>query len=100
MVTSDVARVEGQTRLSTDTGDATEFTRFSSLLVKRDGRWLVAEIREYPAPVEDVSTFDRLKELELYHALSGAFVIILREQNRRSLTASAHASLIGLIGPE
>ena len=63
-LTPDVARVEGQTRLSTDTGDASEFTRFSSLLVKRDGKWLVAEIREYPAPVEDVSNYDRLKELE------------------------------------
>jgi uncharacterized protein (TIGR02246 family) len=63
-VTADVARVEGQTRLSTDAGDATEFTRVSSLLVKRDGKWLVAEIREYPAPVEDVSSYDRLKELE------------------------------------
>jgi uncharacterized protein (TIGR02246 family) len=63
-LTPDVARVEGQTRLSTDTGDATEFTRFSTLLVKRDGKWLVAEIREYPAPVEDVSSYERLKELE------------------------------------
>ncbi len=59
-----MARVEGQTRLSTETGDATEFTRFSSLLVKKDGKWLVAEIREYPAPVEDVSSYDRLAELE------------------------------------
>jgi uncharacterized protein (TIGR02246 family) len=63
-LTPDVARVEGQTRLRTDKGDATEFTRFSSLAVKRDGKWLVAEIREYPAPVEDVSSYDRLKELE------------------------------------
>jgi uncharacterized protein (TIGR02246 family) len=63
-LTPDVARVEGQTRLSTETGDASEFTRFSSLLVKRDGKWLVAEIREYAAPVEDVSSYDRLKELE------------------------------------
>jgi uncharacterized protein (TIGR02246 family) len=63
-LTPDVARVEGQTRLSTDTGDASEFTRFSSLVVKRDGKWLVAEIREYPAPVEDVSSYERLKELE------------------------------------
>jgi uncharacterized protein (TIGR02246 family) len=63
-LTPDVARVEGQTRLSTETGDASEFARFSSLLVKRDGKWLVAEIREYPAPVEDVSSYDRLKELE------------------------------------
>ena len=63
-LTPDVARVEGQTRLSTETGDASEFTRFSSLLVKRDGKWLVAEIREYAVPVEDVSSYERLKELE------------------------------------
>jgi uncharacterized protein (TIGR02246 family) len=63
-ITPDVARVEGQTRLSTDKGDASEFTRFSGLAVKRDGKWLIAEIREYPAPVEEVSSYDRLKELE------------------------------------
>lgn len=63
-LTPDVARVEGQTRLSTHKGDASEFTRFSSLAVKRDGKWLVAEIREYAAPVEDVSSYERLKELE------------------------------------
>jgi uncharacterized protein (TIGR02246 family) len=63
-LTPEVARVEGQSRLSTDKGDASEFTRFSSLAVKKDGKWLVAEIREYPAPVEDVSSYDRLKELE------------------------------------
>jgi uncharacterized protein (TIGR02246 family) len=63
-LTPDVARVEGQTRLTTTKGDASEFTRFSSLAVRRDGKWLVAEIREYAAPVEDVSPYDRLKELE------------------------------------
>jgi uncharacterized protein (TIGR02246 family) len=63
-ITPDVARVEGQSRLSTDKGDATEFTRYSSLLVKKSGKWLIAEIREYPAPVEDVSPYERLKELE------------------------------------
>jgi uncharacterized protein (TIGR02246 family) len=63
-LTPDVARVEGQTRLSTDGGDASEFTRFSGLVVKRGGKWLVAEIREYPAPVEDVSSYERLRELE------------------------------------
>jgi uncharacterized protein (TIGR02246 family) len=63
-LTPDVARVEGQSRLSTEKGDASEYTRFSSLAVKRDGKWLIAEIREYPAPVEEVSSYDRLKELE------------------------------------
>lgn len=36
-LTPDVARVEGQTQLTTDTGDASDFTRFSSLFVKRAG---------------------------------------------------------------
>jgi uncharacterized protein (TIGR02246 family) len=63
-ITPDVARATGQSRLSTDAGDASEFTRFSSLLVKRDGKWLVAEIQEHPAPVEDISSYDRLRELE------------------------------------
>jgi len=63
-LTPDVARIEGQTRVTTNIGDASEYTRYSSLVVKRDGKWLVAEIREYPAPVEDVSSYDRLKELE------------------------------------
>ena len=63
-LTPDVARVEGQTRLSAETGDASDFTRFSSLLVKRDGKWLVAEIREYAVPVEEVSSYERLNELE------------------------------------
>jgi uncharacterized protein (TIGR02246 family) len=64
LLTPDVARAEGQTRLGTDIGDATEFTRFSSVLVKRDGKWLVAEIREYAAPADEISSYDRLKELE------------------------------------
>jgi uncharacterized protein (TIGR02246 family) len=63
-LTPDVARVEGQTRLSSRTGDATEFTRFSGLVVKRDGKWMVAEIREYPEPVEDIPPYERLKELD------------------------------------
>jgi len=63
-ITPDVARVEGQTRLSSAGGDATEFTRFSSLLVRKDGKWRAAEIREYTAPAEDVSSYERLRDLE------------------------------------
>jgi uncharacterized protein (TIGR02246 family) len=63
-ITPDVARVEGQTRLSSANGDATEFTRFSSLLVKKDGKWRSAEIREYTAPAEDISPYERLRDLE------------------------------------
>ena len=63
-ITPDVARVEGQSRLSTATGEASEYTRFSGLAVNRGGKWLIAEIREYAAPPEDVSSYDRLSELE------------------------------------
>ncbi len=63
-LTPDVARVEGQSRLSIDKGDASEYAPFSGLVVKRNGKWLVAEIRDYLAPDEDVSSYDRLKELE------------------------------------
>ena len=63
-LTKDVARVEGLSRLSTPNGDAAEFSRFSSLVVQKDGKWKIAEIREQAAPVEDVSPYERLRELE------------------------------------
>ncbi len=63
-ITPDVARVEGQSRLSSAKGDASEFTRFSSLLVHKDGKWRAAEIREFTAPAEDVAPYERLQELE------------------------------------
>jgi uncharacterized protein (TIGR02246 family) len=62
-ITPDVARVEGQSRLASR-GDASEFTRFSSLLVRKDGKWQAAEIREFSAPAEDISPAERLKELD------------------------------------
>jgi len=63
-LTPDVARVGGQSQLSSSTGDAAEFNRFSVLLVRRDGKWRIAEIREYPAPQSDISPYERLQELE------------------------------------
>jgi uncharacterized protein (TIGR02246 family) len=63
-LTPDVARANGRSRLTTGTGEASEYTRFSTLLIRRDGRWLVGEIREYPAPAEEISSYERLKELE------------------------------------
>jgi uncharacterized protein (TIGR02246 family) len=63
-LTPEVARVEGRSRLSSGKGDASEFTRFSSLLVRRDGQWRIAEIREYAAPAADVTPYERLKPLE------------------------------------
>ena len=51
-------------RLSTTKGDASEFTSFTTLLARRDGKWRIAEIHEYAAPAEDVTPYERLKELE------------------------------------
>ena len=62
-ITPDVARVEGQSRLSS-ASDASDFTRFSSLMVRKNGKWLAAEIREFTAPAEDVTPYERLRELE------------------------------------
>jgi uncharacterized protein (TIGR02246 family) len=63
-VTPDLARVEGKVRLSTTKGDASEFTGFTALLARRDGKWRIAEIHEYAAPTADVTPYERLKELE------------------------------------
>jgi uncharacterized protein (TIGR02246 family) len=62
-LTRDVARVEGRSHLSSETSDADEFTRFSVLLVRRDGAWKISEIREYAAPAADVPPYERLKDL-------------------------------------
>ena len=63
-LTPDVARVNGESQLSSATGDASEFTRFNALLVRRDGKWKIAEIRESAAPPADVTPYERLQELE------------------------------------
>ena len=63
-VTPDLARVEGKTRLSTSNGDASEFSGFTALLARRDGKWRIVEMHEYAAPAADVTPYERLKELE------------------------------------
>jgi len=63
-LTPDVARVQGESQLSSATGDASEFNRFNALLVKRDGKWKIAEIRESAAPAADITPYERLQELE------------------------------------
>jgi len=60
----EVARVEGLSRLSSSTGDATEFNRFSALAVRREGKWLIAELREYSAPAGAITPHEHLKQLE------------------------------------
>jgi uncharacterized protein (TIGR02246 family) len=63
-LTPDVARVEGRSQVFSAAGDASEFNRFSVLLVKHDGKWRIAEVHERAAPAADVSPYDRLKDLE------------------------------------
>ncbi len=63
-LTPDVVRVNGESQLSSAAGDASDFNRFSVLLVRRDGKWKIAEIRESVAPAAEVTPYERLRELE------------------------------------
>ena len=64
-ITPEVARVEGQSELSGgSTGDARQAGTFAALMVRREGRWRLAELRDYPTPDEDISSYDHLKELD------------------------------------
>jgi uncharacterized protein (TIGR02246 family) len=63
-LTPDVARVEGDSRLASTSADATDFNRFSALLVRQGGKWRTAEIRESAAPAADITSYERLRELE------------------------------------
>lgn len=63
-LTPDLVRVEGKARLSVSKGDASEFTGFTTMLARRDGKWRIAEIHEYAAPTNEISAYERLKELE------------------------------------
>ncbi len=62
--TPDVARVEGQSHLSSTTGEADDFTKFSALLVRRDGAWRIAEMREHATPAAEIAPYERLRDLE------------------------------------
>ena len=64
LLTPDVARVEGRSRVFAPTGTANEFTRFTALVVQSEGKWRLAELREQPAPLQDISPYERLQELE------------------------------------
>ncbi|MGE3819420.1 MAG: SgcJ/EcaC family oxidoreductase [Isosphaeraceae bacterium] len=64
-LTPEVAQIEGQARLSGGgAGDAVERSRFSVLAVKRQGDWRLSEIRDYPTPPAEITSYDRLRELE------------------------------------
>jgi uncharacterized protein (TIGR02246 family) len=63
-LTPDVVRVHGESQLSSAASDASDFNKFNVLLVRRDGAWKIAEIREIAAPAADVTPYERLQELE------------------------------------
>lgn len=61
----EVVQIEGKARLSGGgAGDAVEQSRFSVLIVKREGKWLFSEVRDYPSPPAEITAYDRLRELE------------------------------------
>jgi uncharacterized protein (TIGR02246 family) len=63
LITPDVAQAEGQSRLVSPK-EATVANQFVVLLARQGGAWKIVEIREYPAPAETVTPYERLKELE------------------------------------
>lgn len=62
-ITPDVAQLEGTSTLSAP-NEASIINRFVTLVVKKDNVWKMAEIRDLPAPPEDILPSERLKELE------------------------------------
>jgi uncharacterized protein (TIGR02246 family) len=63
LITPDVAQAEGMSRLVSPK-EATIANRFVALLARQGAAWKIAEIRDYPAPVDSVAPNERLKELE------------------------------------
>jgi uncharacterized protein (TIGR02246 family) len=62
-ITGDVAQVEGVSK-QTAPNEPSIVNKFVTLLVKKANVWKLAEIRDLPAPDEDIAPADRLKELE------------------------------------
>lgn len=67
-LTPDVAQVEGEFSLfegKPGEGPVAQTGRFSSLAVRKDGQWRIAELRDDPDPLpEPESNYERLQELE------------------------------------
>jgi uncharacterized protein (TIGR02246 family) len=62
-ITPDAAQAEGVARLVAPK-EATIAKRFVALFARQGGAWKIAEIRDYPAPVDSLTPYERLKELE------------------------------------
>jgi uncharacterized protein (TIGR02246 family) len=65
-LTPDIARLEGRSRMfsAAGAGNANEYTNYTALLVRSEGKWRLAELREQPAPLQDITPYERLQELE------------------------------------
>ena len=64
-LTPDVAQVEGGFLLVWGDGDTAQPGKFAALAVRREGKWRLAELRDYPSESsDDVTPYDHLKELE------------------------------------
>ncbi len=57
-----IARETGHTRVLSSDGGTVSSGRYTAIHIKRDGRWLIASVREIAD--KDVSHYDRLKELK------------------------------------
>jgi hypothetical protein len=57
-----VARVTGRTQVTSHEGSAPVGGRYAGIYIKRDGRWLLASVREIPD--KELAPHEHLKELE------------------------------------
>ena len=62
-ITADVYAIDGTSKL-TAPNDTPVTTRFSSLIARKDKVWNLAEIRDLPAPQEEIPPADRLAEFD------------------------------------
>jgi len=62
LITPDVAQAEGVSRLPSPK-EATIANQFVALLARQGDAWKIVEIRDYPAPADSVTPYERLKEL-------------------------------------
>jgi uncharacterized protein (TIGR02246 family) len=62
-LTPDVVQLEGSAKLTGPPPSVTAI-RFSALSVKKAGKWQIAELRDYPAPPEDILPSERLADLD------------------------------------
>jgi uncharacterized protein (TIGR02246 family) len=63
LITPDVAQAEGVSRLISPK-EANIANQFVVLLARQGDAWKIVEIRDYPAPADSVTPYERLKELE------------------------------------